>query len=455
MLPVVLMTVDCLRADHLGCLGYNRPTSPNIDEFATSATVYTNSYANCPGTRWALQTLHTGLPTNRIDGIGVPDDYQPLASYFQQAEYTTGGFVNNGFGSREYGYDTGFDTFYSVSEVASDFGILKQFGKKVDNSIRSDILRDRLLALMNDFLSASTSSDSENKFSPSHSDEDTVNKALDFIHEHQGESYFLWVHLMDAHTPYGYWPEHLSELRGDADINHVINPGAEGGVTPGEGPSQEVIDTYDAGIRSADQQIGRVLSELSDDATVVITGDHGEELGHYGYFHWTSFYSSMTQIPIIIRDSELKPDRQEMPVQHLDIPPTLLHSAGVESPEHWEGDTLQTTDRGREHPIFFVFNRDRVAVRTGDWKFISDSHGDEGTDVPAKYRRQGSKLFSAPDGGPERENVENEEVKKRCEGLVEKFLNTSGKIAQGHADLEEDDDLNEGVSKNLEDLGYL
>jgi arylsulfatase A-like enzyme len=115
---IVLLTVDCLRADHVGCYGYDRPTTPNIDAFAESATRFENSYSNCPGTRWAFQSLHTGVSTIRFDGLGIPGEYESLAELFQAAGYATGGFAVNGYVSRDYNYDAGFDTYYSVQEAS-------------------------------------------------------------------------------------------------------------------------------------------------------------------------------------------------------------------------------------------------------------------------------------------------------------------------------------------------
>ena len=126
---------------------------------------------------------------------------------------------------------------------------------------------------------------------------------------------------MDAHTPYGYWPEHLKALRGDADIEHTIDPGSEELIEVGEEPPSEVIDAYDAGIRSADEQIGRLLKVIPEETTVVFTGDHGEEFGRFHPFHYASLYGTMTQVPLIVRDDTLEAGRSEMPAQHLDIPP--------------------------------------------------------------------------------------------------------------------------------------
>ena len=110
--------------------------------------------------------------------------------------------------------------------------------------------------------------------------------------------------------PYAIWilTRASRSNRGDADVEHTIHPGDEGRVTPGQGPDPDVIDTYDACIRRVDEQIGRVLEGLSPEASVVLTGDHGEELGEQNEieFHEASLHASMTRVPIIVRGSGLK-----------------------------------------------------------------------------------------------------------------------------------------------------
>lgn len=106
----LLLSVDCLRLDHVGCYGYERPTTPNIDSFAADSTGYRFGYSNCPGTRWAFQSIHTGLYADQIDGLGIPDGYRDqIARRFREAGYSTFGIAHNGFLSRNYGYHEGFD----------------------------------------------------------------------------------------------------------------------------------------------------------------------------------------------------------------------------------------------------------------------------------------------------------------------------------------------------------
>lgn len=438
--PIVFVTVDCLRSDHVGCYGYDRPTTPHIDEFATSAKLYSNAYANCPGTRWAFQSLHTGLSTIRIDGLGIPEGYEPLAARCKDEGYATGGFAVNGFVSREYGYDVGFDTFYSVSDSSERSGLLKQVGKRIDKILNNEFMRTNFLLPVYEYLWSSGSSQHD-RFQPAHSDTDTVDRAVEFVKQHQNDPYFLWVHLMDAHTPYGYWPEHLREVRGNTDINHTVHPGREGKVSLGQEPPQDVIDTYDAGIRSADEQIGRLLDITPDNATIVITGDHGEEFGRYRGFHNESLYSSMTHVPIIIRAPGIESGKSDVPVQHLDIPPTLLYAAGIPVPDYWEGEPLQVVDRGADFPVFFSLDSDRIGVRRGEWKYIEEDGESE--------------LYNFPHDGREVDPVDDSKMETELRKLVNDYRSSSNSMKGNRSKLVSDDDLSEDIEENLRELGYL
>lgn len=444
MTSIVFLSVDCLRADHLGCYGHGTSTSPNIDEFATSATVFKHAYANCPGTRWAFQSLHTGVSTHLIDGLGIPPNVTPLAELFSKSGYVTGGFAVNGFTSREYNYHRGFDTYYSVAEETKKKSMIHRLGKKISNAANSDRIDELILKPIHDFL-RSWSGENSNRYQPSHTDEDTIDRVLEFIEQQQnaGTDFFCWIHFMDAHTPYGFWPEHLEAVRGDSDIEHTIHPGEEGKITVGDEPPQDVIDTYNACIRSVDEQVGRVLSVLDDETIVILTGDHGEEFGRYNDFHSASLYSTMTQVPMLVRLPSIPVGFDETPVQHLDIPPTLLTAADIAVPDYFEGAPLQTIDRGPDAPIFFTLSDDRMAVRMGEWKLIETNGRQE--------------LYNVPHSGQERESVleDHEDIAQKLQELLEAHRGkpTIGKGASKLSSAR--NGLSDGIEENLEDLGYL
>lgn len=445
MVSVILLTVDCLRADHLGCYGYHRPTSPHIDAFAEEATQYKYSYSNCPGTRWAFQSLHTGVTTARVDGLGIPNDYQPLATHLQQTGYTTGGFADNGFVSRDYGYHTGFDEYYSVRDTQEEEPSVVRLGKRVMRTLDSPTITKHVLEPARELI-RQFETDEDGFYQANHTDADTVDTALEFIKKQQASNsdYFAWIHFMDAHTPYSYWPEHLDALNVNTN-RHTINPDSDNLVAVGEAPDPLVIDVYDACIREVDRQVSRVLDLLDNETTVIFTGDHGEEFGRYGRFHNASLHSSMTNVPIIVRSPDIETGVSSMPVQHLDIPPTLLTAAGIEPPAHWEGIALQAEARARDNPLFFTLGSEEIAVQLDGWKYIRKGgeetlykvgHGD--AEVPGADAKS-----------------ENSEILSRCRTLVNEYLNRPT-IGEGTLDLNEGrGDLSDEVEGNLEDLGYI
>jgi arylsulfatase A-like enzyme len=214
---VVLFTVDCLRADHVGCYGYERPTTPHIDVLADEATRFEHSYANSPGTRWALQTIHTGVHTEQIDGLGIPDEVLSLAAVFAEAGYATGGFAKNGFLTRDYRYDRGFETFVGNADFVGERHPLKRAGSWLNDKLGSEALRSAVIQPLNDWL-LSAQGDGDG-YRPAITDEELCSLAIEWIADQRAAErpFFAWIHLMDVHTPYA----RCAALRGDENVRHV------------------------------------------------------------------------------------------------------------------------------------------------------------------------------------------------------------------------------------------
>jgi arylsulfatase A-like enzyme len=250
---------------------------------------------------------------------------------------------------------------------------------------------------------------------------------------------------MDAHTPYARWDDHLEAVRGDTAVEHVVDPTDH--VTVGDEPPQSVIDAYDAGIRSADEQVGRLLATVDSDATVVLTGDHGEEFGRHGEFHAASLHANFTQVPIVVRSPDIAVGRVgSHPVQHLDIPPTLLHATGDGVPDHYVGTPLQTVDRDGDWPVYFCLD-DSTAVRVHDWKLIRKEVDGTTTLYYSPYGEGDTEW----DGDPpmdESEFVELDAEQREWMGENGLF------VATGELD-ENNEHLSEEVKDNLEELGYI
>lgn len=452
MKSVLLLTVDCLRADHVGCYGYDRPTTPHIDTLAEQSILFENGYANCPGTRWAFQSLHTGLWTSQIDGLGIPEDYGGvLARQFRSAGHATAGFSKNGFISSDYGYDAGFDHFVDIHELSDEDHAVRRIGRRLDALLDNQALRNGFFRPVRNAFDRVRHHWTDQGFTPRVPDATVTDEALRWIGERQeeGRPFFVWLHFMDAHTPYGRWPDHLKAVRGDTGVDHTIHPGDEGLIEPGKPTPQRVIDTYDAGIRSVDEQVGRLIDAIDDETIAVLTGDHGEEFGRNKPFHTESFYKDFCHVPLIVRSSDLKQERRSEPVQHLDIPPTLIEAASMDPPDAWVGEPLQQTERDIEAPIFFDLDRGRRAVHRGGWKLIRDE------DEPELYRVE---------HGQFEDDTVNEQYPDELEdllGLLENHkdritgVQLQGTVADDEEAAAESDELSETVQENLENLGYV
>lgn len=234
--------------------------------------------------RWAFQSIHSGRSMRYLDGEGLPPSGDAvLAEAFERDDFATAGFAYNALTSREWNYHRGFDEFHSVQEYEKEEAPSQKFADFVSERVDSD----RLLSLLGRAYDAARPylESQEGQYKQSVTDEDVIDDVLEWLKSvPEDKPYFLWVHLMDAHTPYSRWDNHLREIRGDTDIEHIIDPNNSDNITEGEEPEQAAIDAYDAGIRSADEQVGRILEVVGDDETVVITGDHGKEFGRFVAF---------------------------------------------------------------------------------------------------------------------------------------------------------------------------
>jgi len=133
---ILFVTVDCLRPDYTDCYGHTTNATPNIAEFASDDGVAVlEGYVNSPGTRWAIQTLHTGVYTTRIEGNGDPGGIPTLPSVLAEQGYSTAAFAYNGNFSRQYNYEKYYDNFVGVKEYADEEDSLKSIGTEIAEKI--------------------------------------------------------------------------------------------------------------------------------------------------------------------------------------------------------------------------------------------------------------------------------------------------------------------------------
>jgi arylsulfatase A-like enzyme len=290
---VLLITIDTLRADHVSAYGYARKTTPNLDSLAAAGTLFTNSWAHAPSTRYSIPAILTGrLPLDvyydtSIEGWpGLLPKATTLAETIGAVGFTSGAITNYWYFDRIRRMDQGFTEY--------------------DND--------------NARLHASVAGAGFEQTRGSSSKEQT-DKALAYVQKNASNRWFLWVHYYDPHYAYEPHPE-LPSFGGDRTA------------------------LYDGEIAFADHHIGRLLDDLRakglyDKTVIVVTGDHGEGFGEHNVeLHGYHLYAQQTRVPMIIRVPGLAPRRSTTPASHVDIVATLANLAGAKATSDMMGHSL-------------------------------------------------------------------------------------------------------------------
>ena len=278
-LNVLLVTIDTVRADHLGCYGYRRPTSPEIDRLAAEGALFLNGWAHAPSTRYSMPAIASGRWPTAItwdESIWWPrmaPSVRTIAEALKAMGYFTAAF---------YSYD-----YFSLADH-------RGFERGVD-VYRTD--RAGLHQAVNGPMESHGSSSRE-----------MADDTIAFLEAHTGQKFFLWVHFYDPHLSY---EPHLE--------------------VPSFGTGR--MDLYDGEIRFTDMHLGRVFARLKalglwDRTAIVVTGDHGEGFGEHGVTeHGFDLYTAQTKVPLIVRVPGLAPRRISASAGHVDLAPTLLNLA--------------------------------------------------------------------------------------------------------------------------------
>ena len=299
---VVVITVDTLRADRLGCYGYDLANTPHIDNLASQGVRVEHAIASAPTTLPSHTTIFTGLepPAHGVrDNASflVPDEALTLAERLKAEGYRTQAFISAMVLHRMYNLDQGFDGY-------EDQLWREERGEVFLNRERSGA---RTMDLVLEWLGNATASS-------------------------KGAPFFLWVHLFDPHAPYN----------------------------PPEADAKAAPTPYDGEIASVDRQIGRLVDSLRqknalDDTILVFTSDHGESLGEHGEAtHAVFIYESTVHVPLILRYPRKLPAGKTYsgPARLVDVMPTILGLLGLE-PGATQGTDLSTSFAGTAPPPAF------------------------------------------------------------------------------------------------------
>lgn len=363
---LVLITVDCLRADRVAQSGNQDPITPFLDSLAGDSFVFRSAYASGIPTYYSLPGLMASrypLALGR-NVIGMAPGESTIATELKACGFQTAAFVaGNPYVCSANGYDAGFDTFrnfLSAPEI--------EFGRDEDSPHQS--LRGRANSLLSkachslpglgaaydEIYFRYCQSVSRSKFESLDnlrrfpSADVIVDCATAWLQAKPAGPFFLWLHLMDPHAPYYPKAEALEEMGRELDSSDARRLNSfwarEGLTSQRLLKSRESIESlYDAGVRWADRQIGRLadrLGELNlwDQCAFTVTADHGEEfMDHGGRFHPPiNLHEELIRVPFLMRVPGHPQGREvKHPVGLIDLAPTLFEVLDVPAPANFRG----------------------------------------------------------------------------------------------------------------------
>lgn len=432
---IALVTIDSLRADHVGAYGYERDTTPAIDELASEGVRFEQAIAHACATRPSFPSLLTSTHGLLYGGFDHLDSEQvPLSVPLSEAGYDTAGFHSNPYLSAEFGYDRGFDEF---GDSATDRSIMARLRRWVVNNV------DGRLHDVLSWVHSKTEEHAGVDVGSYYEDATSLtDRALSWV-ETAEEPWFLWVHYMDPHHPY-VPPEEYQQFEPASSQRRGVQLRRRVKEDPDALSDEEwaeLVALYDAEIRYTDTEVGRLVDGL-DDAVWAVTADHGEEFYEHGNFgHKNRFYDEHVHVPLIVGGTGERGVASQL-VGLNDVPVTLLEAADVSVPDSYRGQNLfsDTRDRvvgGWAPEVGRELDSVRLMSRTPDEKYIRrDDTGDH----------QLYDLTSDPD---EQTNLGVEDADGHMDA-VEAFMDDVRATATDQTSVEVDEELEE----RLRNLGY-
>lgn len=360
---LLLITVDCLRADHVGFNGYHRGTTPFLDSLAPSSFVVPRAIVAGAPTYFSLPAIMASrypLGLGR-DVLGIASQEPTLATSLQAAGYATGAFLaGNPYLSPRFGYHQGFARFRDFlspplpgNTDACEAGRFARLNKALQEASRrhasSSAAYDELYFRYCQWqMSRRAPSMDELRRYPAA--DVIVDQARSWLSGVRDQPFFLWLHLMDPHHPYFPPEQALSEMGcGDVTAQRAAFVNAlwsrEVRRTRLLKYRKEIVSLYDAGVYWVDKQISRLVGALKhlrmwDNTVLAVTADHGEELleCEARYHSPTDLTERLIHVPLLIRVPNIVAGRQpDLPFSLLHLAPTLLDALQLDAPPSFHG----------------------------------------------------------------------------------------------------------------------
>jgi arylsulfatase A-like enzyme len=359
---VLILVIDALRPDHLGCYGSALDTSPTIDALAKRGVLFADATSPSSYTRAAVPSIFTSVLPGAHGVLSqgkqvemLSDEFITLAETLKARGYATAAFAPNPSLHRSFNFGQGFDLYDDDFQLGA--------GTEPGDYETATKIQDRTLR---------------------------------WLRNNRGRPFFAYLHYRDVHAPYIPPPPY---------DRRYVTPGVRRPLTRAEYRSQPAdikrprrhrdltayVEQYDGEIRYTDDQLARFLAELEkedllDNTVIFLTADHGESfLEHGSWTHGTGLYEELTRVPLllVLPGKKHAGRRVEVPVQTTDIYPSILEILNAKAPAELQGKSLFAALEGRADPDRPVYSEALVdrrlrpsnfgqlaAVRVGGWKLI-------------------------------------------------------------------------------------
>jgi arylsulfatase A-like enzyme len=368
---VVLITIDCLRTDHLQTYGYERDTAPFLTELADQSMVFKNAFATGPGTFISFPSIFTGTYPFDFGGYAkLSENQTTIAEVLSNHDIRTAGIHSNTYLSRSFGYQRGFDEYETFYERPNS---LIRLERVVRDRLNEERLPFQLLKRV--YESVIERSNSGGASLPYERADKTTSTAIETLKKDISQPFFLWTHYMDVHAPHRPPDRHIEALGctpSDWDAHHENWLSAKH--NPETASTEDVnqfVDAYDAEIRFVDEQLSRFFDQmkqldLHEETAYVITADHGELLGDHGQFsHPPRLYDELIHVPLLVHVPGVTDGtHDDRLVSLIDLPSTIADFFDVSTPETYRGTSLCPLLDSTNVPHEYVFSE--VCHRTGE-----------------------------------------------------------------------------------------
>ncbi len=357
---VILISIDSLRADHLGAYGYSRATSPNIDALAAESVVFESAVST---TSWTLPA-HVSMLTSLFSeahgviaaGDSLADSAATLSEVFQAGGYATAAVVSGPFLNRRFGFSQGFDVYDDETVSFTEINDSHQ-------GITAPLTHQRALEILDDVAD---------------------------------EPFFLFLHYWDVHYDYAppspydqmFDPDYSGDITAD---NFIHNDEIHRGMDPRD--LEHVVALYDGEIAYTDYYLGELFEELRrldlwDNTMIVLTSDHGDEFFEHGNKgHRNTLYGELLNVPLVVKFPQNTWGGQRVSglAGIVDIAPTVLDVAGLPPLRVANGRSLLSRmtgdDQVTSRAYFADVGRRLKSVISGRTKIIAHWRREQGEEM--------------------------------------------------------------------------